>query len=117
MALYRPSSSFTTPLILLIPKFQTVSGVRKKVFPKVEEGILFNASFKTYGGTERDVNGIYSVEDTANIETWFMPEFQSGCRVAVAGTGAVYEIIGEPENIDMRNQFCKFKISRVKGGA
>lgn len=117
MALYRPSQPFTTPLRLLIPTYQTISGVRKKIFPAVKDGILFYASFKTFGGTERDVNGIYSVEDTASIETWYMPEFASGCRVAVASTGAVYEIIGEPENIDMRNQFSKFKISRVKGGA
>lgn len=117
MSMYRPSQPFTTPLKLLIPTVQTISGVRKKVFPTIENGILFFASFKTFGGTERDVNGVYAVEDTANIETWYMPEFASGCRVAVANTGAVYEIIGEPENIDMRNQFSKFKISRVKGGA
>ena len=117
MALYRPSQPFTTPLRLLIPTYETVSGVRKKVFPKVEDGILFYASFKTFGGTERDVNGVYSVEDTANIETWYIPEISSECRVAVATTGAVYEILGEPENIDMRNQFSKFKITRVKGGA
>lgn len=117
MALYRPSQPFTIPLVLLVPTYQTVSGVKKKVFPDVKDGILFVGSFKTYGGTERNVNGIYSVEDTAIVETWFMPEFASGCRVAVASTGATYDIIGEPENIDMRNQFAKFKISRVKGGA
>jgi len=103
--------------MLLVPTYKTVSGVRKKVFPDVKDGILFYASFKTYGGTERNVNGIYSVEDTADVETWYMPDFTSECRVAVANTGATYDIIGEPENIDMRNQFCKFKISRVKGGA
>jgi hypothetical protein len=31
--------------------------------------------------------------------------------------GAVYDIIGEPENLEMRNMFLKFKIRRVKGGA
>ena len=32
-------------------------------------------------------------------------------------TGKVYEILGEVENIDMRNQFAKFKVRAVKGGA
>lgn len=117
MAEYRPSLPFSTPLMLLIPTYTTVSGVRKKTFPAVENGILFYGSFKTYGGTERDVNRVYSIEDTADIETWFRPDITSGCRVAVAGTNAVYEILGEPENINLRNQFLKFKVSRVKGGA
>lgn len=114
---YKPQNTFSTPLVLLTPTYTTVNGVRKKSFPAVEDGAPFFASFKTYGGTERDVNGVYSVEDTANIETWFRPDITSGCRVAIAGTSAVYDIVGEPENLDMRNQFLKFKITRVKGGA
>lgn len=114
---YKPQNTFSTPLVLLTPTYTTVNGVRKKTFPAVEDGAPFFASFKTYGGTERDVNGVYSVEDTANIETWFRPDITSGCRVAIAGTSAVYDIVGEPENLDMRNQFLKFKITRVKGGA
>lgn len=114
---YRPSLPFSVPLVLLIPTYTTVSGVKKKAFPTVENGIQFFGTFKTYGGTERDVNGLLSVEDTANIETWYRPEIKSGCRVALAGTNTVYEILGEPENIDLRNQFLKFKVTRVKGGA
>lgn len=117
MQAYNPSAPFSTPLVLLIPAYSTVGGVRKKTFPSIENGIIFFGSFKTFGGTERDVNGIYSIEDTATIETWFFEELTSGCRVAVAGTSKVYEIIGEPENINLRNQYLRFKVSRVKGGA
>ena len=63
-----------------------------------------NFSFKTYGGTERDVNGVYSIEDTANIETWYRPDIKGNCRVA-REDGATYDIIGEPENISMRNHY------------
>lgn len=117
MAMYRPSLPFSVPLLLLIPTYTTVNGVRKKTYPAIENGILFYGTFKTYGGTERDVNGVYAIEDTANIETWYTPEITSGCRIAIANTNAVYDVLGEPENIDMRNQFLKFKVSRVKGGA
>lgn len=117
MTMYRPSQAFSVPLLLLSPTVTTISGVRKKTFPAIADGILFYGSFKTYGGTEKTVDGIYSIEDTANVETWYMPELKSDCRVAVAGTDAVYEIIGEPENIEMRNQFIKMKIRRIKGGA
>lgn len=117
MAMYRPSLPFSTALMLLIPTYSTVGGVRKKTYPMVDDGVLFYGSFKSFGGTERDVNGVYSVEDTANIETWYRPDITSGCRIAIAGTNAIYDILGEPENLDMRNQFLKFKIIRVKGGA
>lgn len=114
---YRPSLPFSTALVLLIPQYSSAYGVKEKTFPAVADGITFYGTFKTYGGTERDVNGVYSVEDTASIETWFRPDITSNCRIAVASTGAVYDILGEPENIDMRNQYLKFKVSRVKGGA
>lgn len=117
MTMYRPALPFSTALYLLAPVVTNTSGVRTKAYTAIENGLLFYGTFKTYGGTERDVNGVYSIEDTANIETWYMPEIKSDCRIAVAGTNAVYEIIGVPENIDMRNQFLKFKVRRVKGGA
>lgn len=105
-------------MVLLIPTYTTVNGVRKKTFPEVKDGILFNGTFKTYGGTERDVNGVYSIEDTANVETWFRPDITSSCRIALANNPtALYDIISEPENIEMRNQFLLFRVSRVKGGA
>ncbi len=126
-------SSFTLnitnpiPLVLLIPTYKIISGVNKPIYPTIEESLnikdekgdsvnLFFGSFKTYGGTERDVNGVYSIEDTANIETWYRPDIKGNCRIA-REDGATYDIIGEPENISMRNQFLKFKVRRVKGGA
>lgn len=117
------------PLVLLIPKSTTkISGVNKKEYPTVKEALavkdkndnpinLFFGSFQTYGGTEKTVNGIYSIEDTANISTWYRPDITSNCRIARANDEAIFDIINEPENINMRNQFLKFKIKRVKGGA
>lgn len=115
--MYKPLSPFSVALMLLVPTNLSVMGVSKKTFPAVSDGTLFFGSFKTYGGTEHEVNGLLSVEDTATVETWYRPDITSGCRVAIAGTNAVYEIVGEPENIEMRNQFLKFKVSRIKGGA
>lgn len=126
-------SSFTLnitdpiPLVSLTPTYKNVSGVNKPIYPTIQEALdvkdekgnrlnLFFGSFKTYGGTERDVNGVYSIEDTANIETMYRPDIKANCRIA-REDGATYDIIGEPENINMRNQFLKFKVRRVKGGA
>lgn len=117
------------PLVLLIPKsISKAKGVDRKQYPTVEEALsvkdkndksvnLFFGSFKTYGGTEKTVNGVYSIEDTANIETWYRPDITSNCRIARANDGTIFDIINEPEDINQRHQFLKFKIKRVKGGA
>lgn len=128
MANFRPSAPFSVSMVLLTPAYSTAYGVSKKTFPSITEALnevdtndkpinLFFGNFKTYGGTERDVDGLYVIEDTASIETWYRPDIVSDCRIGVIATGAVYEIWGEPENINMRNQYLKFKVRRYKGGA
>lgn len=116
MAGFKPSLPYTTPLALLVPVYRTVKGVLVKSYPEASKGIRFNGSFKTYGGTEVEQNGVYSVLDTASVETWYRPDIQGECRVVLLPTGAVYEVIGEPENVDMRDQYLKCKVQRVKGG-
>lgn len=117
MKAYKPSSPFSTTLYLLIPTYRKVQGVEVKEFPEGVDGIEINGSFKTYGGTQRDVDGIYSIIDTAVIETWFRPDIKSDCRIYVPQNDGTYEIINEPENINLRNQYSVFKVRRVKGGA
>jgi hypothetical protein len=115
--MYKPATPFNTPLALLIPSYTDAFGVNQKTYPSIEQGELFFGSFRTFGGTERDVNGLYSIENTATIETWFRPDITSNCRIANLLTGEIYDILGEPENIEMRNQYLKFKVQQVKGGA
>jgi hypothetical protein len=113
---YRPSLPFTVPAYIFIPTKEIVKGVTVKSYPA--EGVLIYCSFKTYGGTEQNKDGVYSVIDTANVETWFRPDIKADCRFKLAEyPDKVYEIMGEPENINMRNQFMKFKVKAVAGGA
>lgn len=115
--MYKPAKKFDTPLLLyLVTGTEEAVGVEKKTY--AADGILFYGSFATYGGTERTVNGIMVVEDTATVETWYRPEFTAAARVALANApGKVYEIMGEPENIEQRNLYTKMKLTRVQGGA
>lgn len=112
--MYRPQTAFTVPLQLLIPTYTTVKGVQVKQYP--DQGETIFCSFKTYGGTEQNVNGVYSVIDTAVIETWYRPDIRSDCAVKTED-GAIYEVLGVPENIELRNQFLKCKVRRKAGGA
>ena len=115
MADFKPAFPYSTAIELFIPTYSTVKGQRVKTYPAT--GVRLNCSFKTYGGTESVVDGILSVIDTAIIETWYRPDIQTQCRIKVLQTGGIYEVITPPENIDMRNQFVKFRVQAIKGGA
>lgn len=115
--MFRPieAAQMTTPLMLQQPVNKSSYGVNVKTWENINGVIM--ANFKTFGGTEKTDNGVITVEDTAQVVCWYRPDIQSNCRVVVLSTGAAYEIMGEPENIEMRNMFLKFKVRRVKGGA
>lgn len=114
--MYRPSSAnqMTTAMQLQIPVISTEYGVATKSFT---DGDMIFCNFKTYGGTESTSNDIFSVFDTAQITCWYRPDIKANCRLKRMSDGAVFEIIGEPENLEMRNQILYFKVERVKGGA
>lgn len=121
MGNYRLKIEDPIPLILLTPTPKTISGVTKYEYPTIEEALkneqnLFFGSFKSFGGTEIEINGVYSIENTANVETWYRPDIKANCRIALE-TGEIYDILGDPEDINKRHQFLKFKVRRVKGGA
>ena len=113
---YNPVMLFDVPMKLLVPTSTVVKGVTKKVFPDPEEVTeVFFGSFRTYGGTENMSNDVYTVYDTAVIDTWYNPAITSDCRVYICETGEVYDVISRPENIGMRHQYLQFKLQKVGG--
>ena len=116
MANYVPKevSNMNTPLELYVPTDKRVKGVLKKEY---KNDIMFFGSFKTYGGTVKDVNGVTVIEDTADIVCWYHPNIKSNCRIRNLNDNTDYEIMGRPENINQQNQFLKFKVRAVVGGA
>ena len=112
--MYRPSRAFTTPFMILNPiSTEKVNGRVVKVYP--DRGDTIFTAFTTFGGTETLINNVVSVRDTGNIETWYRPDIKSDTRLKRLSDGKVYEILGDPENIEMRNQFMKFKIEYSRG--
>lgn len=105
----------TTPFMRLVASSTRVNGVTVKTFEP--DGIVRFCNFSTYGGTEREVNGVFAVEDTAQIVAWADPDITGADRIRLLESNAEYEIIGEPEDIELRHQEMTFKVRRVKGGA
>ena len=115
---YRPSAPFTVPMKLLVPTVTKVKGATKKEYPNPDLiTSVFFGSFRTFGGTERVVNDVYTLEDTATVDTWYDPRFKAECRVHLVDSGEEYDIIGTPENIDRRNQFTRMRLKKVGGRA
>lgn len=108
---YKPLP-FNVVLTLQTPKTITAKGSTKKTY--VDAGEIY-CSFRTFGGTETTSNGALTVENTAVVDTWYNPEITADSRVITAD-GDVYEILGTPENIEMRCQFMRFKIREIRGG-
>lgn len=116
MADYKPKGYENTRFYvqLLKPTYKSYHGVNKPVYPTT--GDVISVNWKSYGGTDSVVDGVYSVIDTAQASCRYRPDITSGCRIK-RFDGTVYEIKGEPENIDMMNRVLQFKLERVKGGA
>ena len=113
---YKPAMPFAIPFKLLQPTNTTVYGVNKKDYENPDNvDDVFFGSFRTFGGTERQFNDVYTVEDTANIDCWYSPEITAASRIYNCNTGRIFEIIGTPENIDGRNQYMKLKVRAVGG--
>lgn len=105
----------TTPFMRLIASSEKIKGVSVKTY--TPDGIIRLCNFSTYGGTERESNGVYIVEDTAQIIAWYNPDIKAGDGIRILTTGHDYEIIGTPEDIELRGQEISFRVRRVKGGA
>lgn len=113
MTTYKPNAPYNVPVTLLVPTSKTVKGVLKKVYP--DTGDVIYCSVRTFGGTEKVVNDVVVVENTATVETWYRPDIKADCRFLI--DGVLYEILGTPENINMRNQYMIVKVRAIKGGA
>lgn len=111
--MYRPQKPFNVAFMLLNPTYEKVQGRVIAKYP--EEGEIIYCSFLTFGGTESEVNGVLSIKDTANIETWYRPDIRNDSHLKRLDDNKVFEIMGEPEDIEYRHQFLKFKVERLRG--
>lgn len=106
-----------TPMkLLVVEKYEKVNGVSKPIYKEAENSLIY-CNYKSYGGTEKTVDGRYVIEDTATITTWYRPDIQSDCLLVRLRDNAQFEILNEPENIEETNQYLRFKIKRIKGKA
>ena len=112
MADYKPNLPFNVPAMLLKRTLTKVNGVNQESFT---EKTMFFCSAKSYGGTEKQVNGVTVIEDTWTIDTWYNPDFGKGDKIRFLDDGTEYEILASPENINRRGQYMRFKAVGIGG--
>ena len=111
MAGFKLSGPLITPALLYFPDYNTALGVTRKTFRPFPARI--NVSFRSYGGTETEVNGVLAVEHTGVVETWYRPDIKSDCEIQIGEER--FGILGEPEDINLRHQYLRFKVIQIKG--
>lgn len=109
---YQPAVPFSVPAMLLKRSKTKINGVNQEAFA---ERSMFYCSAKSYGGTEKIVNGVYVIEDTWQIDTWFSSDFGKGDRIRFLDDNTEYEIVASPENINRRGQYMRFKVVKIGG--
>lgn len=117
MANYRPSAPFTVPMKLLVPVTTNPYGVTTKTFSDPEDSELFFGSFRTFGGTEGVKDNVVMIVNTAVIDTWYRPDIKADCKIYLCDNGQIYDIISDPEDIDFRHQYLRFKVQKAGGKA
>ena len=117
---FKPAAPFVTPIYVLNPTYTYVKGVKKQTYPSVaglsDDDLIFG-TFRSYGGTDAQVNDLTVVEKTGYIDTWYRSDIKSDTRLYVTSTEDTYEILGDPEDIQMRHQFLKIRVRKIGGAA
>ncbi|MBO4591826.1 MAG: hypothetical protein J5684_04620 [Eubacterium sp.] len=112
---FKRSQNYNVPMLLLIPTYTNSKGQNKKTYPELKDGILIYGTFRTFGGTGTEQNGIRTLLDTGKIETWFRPEIKAECRIYLTDSEEMYEIDGKPEDIDKKHMTMLMSVKRVGG--
>lgn len=110
---YQPNLPFDVPALHLKRSLEKVNGTNQETFTEAKEP--FFCSAKSYGGTEKQVNGVTVIEDTWWIDAFFDPAFGKGDRIRFLDDNTEFEVLASPENINRRGQYMRFKVVRIGG--
>lgn len=113
--MYKPANirEFITPAIhMKVTGTETVNGRIKKTYTEV--GIV-RGKFKQKGTAETQANGLTVINEKTTFITWYKADFAAADVLTIGGID--FEIIGNPENVEMRNRYSVLTLERIGGGA
>lgn len=110
---WSPDLPYSVPARLVTVQVTRTGGMAKKVRA---DGPEIWVSARTYGGTERTTDGVYGIEDTMVIETWYRPDITRDTAVRLLDDGSVWEILSA-EDIGRQHRWLVLKCRRQSGEA
>lgn len=113
--MYKPASirEFTTTATHKKPTTETKNGRTVKSNYKAVGTV--RGKFKLKGTQEISANGLTVVNDKTTFTTWYKADYEASDILTIGGVD--YEIIGTPENTEMRNRYSVLMLERISGGA
>lgn len=112
--MFKPANirEFITPAIHKKPVEELINGRSIKTLQ--EKGAI-RGKFKQKGSSDIDANGLFVVNTSTTFITWWKSNFEAKDVLTIGGID--YEIVGEPENVEMRNRYAILTLSKISGGA
>lgn len=112
--MYKPANirEFVTPAEHKKAVEKVVNG---RITKSLEVVGKLRGKFKLKGTAEIAANGLTVVNDKTTFITWFKSNLASNDVLTINGVD--YEIIGTPENVEMRGRYAVLNLEKISGGA
>ena len=110
---YQPQTPFNVPFKILSSTLSKVNGVNTVTYTEGAE--VYFCSAKAWVGANKNINDLSAEEDTLTIDTYFIPTLKKNDRIKLLDDVSVWQLPLEPENINRRNQYSRFKVVRIHG--
>ncbi len=113
--MFKPANvrEFITPAVhKKALKKDRVNGRTVKTYKEVG---TVKGKFKQKGTAETNANGLTVINEKTTFTTWFKADFAAADILTINGVD--FEIIGAPENVEMRNRYAVITLERISGGA
>ena len=112
--MYKPANirEFITPAVHKKATSVTVDNRTVKTFTEVG---TVRGKFKQKGTAETNANGLTVINEKTTFITWYKADFSAADILTIGGVD--FEIVGHPENVEMRNRYAVLTLERISGGA
>lgn len=112
--MYKPANirEFITPAVHKKATTSTVDSRSVKTYTEVG---TVRGKFKQKGTAETTANGLTLINEKTTFITWYKADFTAADILTIGGID--FEIVGNPENVEMRNRYAVLTLERIDGGA
>lgn len=112
--MYKPANirEFITPAV---HKKSISKTVNNRTTKRLTEVGTVRGKFKQKGTAETNANGLTVINEKTTFTTWFKADFAAADILTINGVD--YQIIGTPENVEMRSRYAVLTLERIGGGA